>query len=211
MKALEKDRARRYATANAFATDVHRYLNDETVQAYPPTGWYRVWKFARRNKRLLVTGTMVTAALFAGIVGTTWQAIRATNALSSATTEAERANRESQRAANEAQRATMAAQQGRTEAAIARAVNDFLNYDLLAQATPFNDADREVKLRTVVERAAAKIDGRFRDQPLVEAAIRQTLGNVYNSLGKTRGRKNSFSGPCKSAAACWVRTTLLRR
>ena len=50
MKCLEKDRNRRYETANGFAADVQRYLNDEPVQACPPSAWYRFRKFARRNK-----------------------------------------------------------------------------------------------------------------------------------------------------------------
>src|SRR5262249_18480668 len=50
MKALEKDRNRRYETANAFAADVQRYLNNEPVQACPPSALYRFRKFARRNK-----------------------------------------------------------------------------------------------------------------------------------------------------------------
>jgi serine/threonine protein kinase len=55
MKALEKDRNRRYETASAFAADVQRYLHDEPVQACPPSAWYRFRKFARRNKRTLAT------------------------------------------------------------------------------------------------------------------------------------------------------------
>ena len=50
MKALEKDRTRRYETANGFAADVQRYLADEPVEACPPSAWYRFRKFARRNK-----------------------------------------------------------------------------------------------------------------------------------------------------------------
>src|SRR5262249_51095061 len=59
MKALEKDRNRRYETATAFAADVQRYLHDEPVQACPPSRWYRLRKFARRNKR----GVAVAASL----------------------------------------------------------------------------------------------------------------------------------------------------
>jgi hypothetical protein len=51
MKALEKDRNRRYETANGFAQDVQRYLADEPVQAYPPSASYRLRKYVRRNKR----------------------------------------------------------------------------------------------------------------------------------------------------------------
>jgi serine/threonine protein kinase/Flp pilus assembly protein TadD len=60
MRALEKDRNRRYETANSFAEDVQRYLNDEAVQACPPSAWYRFRKFARRNKtRLAITGLIL--------------------------------------------------------------------------------------------------------------------------------------------------------
>src|SRR5262249_36547821 len=63
LKALEKDRNRRYATANALAADVQRYLHDEPVQACPPSAWYRFGKFARRNKAALVTATAVALAV----------------------------------------------------------------------------------------------------------------------------------------------------
>jgi WD40 repeat protein/serine/threonine protein kinase len=66
MKCLEKDRNRRYETAAALAADVHRYLHDEPVQACPPRTLYRFLKFARRNKRVLLTG----AALFMALVVT---------------------------------------------------------------------------------------------------------------------------------------------
>jgi WD40 repeat protein/serine/threonine protein kinase len=80
MKALEKDRGRRYETANAFAVDVQRYLNDEQVHACPPSAWYRFRKFARRNKVVLTTTALVAAALLGGIAVATWQAVRATQA-----------------------------------------------------------------------------------------------------------------------------------
>ena len=71
MKALEKDRNRRYETANGFAMDVQRYLADEPVQACPPSAGYRLRKFVRRNKRALLTMAVVAIAvlLAAGSVG----------------------------------------------------------------------------------------------------------------------------------------------
>jgi WD40 repeat protein/serine/threonine protein kinase len=63
MKCLEKDRGRRYETANGLAMDVQRHLNDEPVQAFPPSSWYRFGKFARRNKRALVTATLLGVML----------------------------------------------------------------------------------------------------------------------------------------------------
>jgi eukaryotic-like serine/threonine-protein kinase len=80
MKTLEKDRNRRYETANGLAMDVQRYLNDEPVLACPPSTWYRLRKFARRNKGILLTvGFAVTALVLATVVSA-WQAIRATEA-----------------------------------------------------------------------------------------------------------------------------------
>jgi len=73
MKTLEKDRNRRYETAKDFAADVQRYLNDETVQACPPSAAYRFRKFARRNRGVLVTVTLTLVAvlLVAGSAGWT--------------------------------------------------------------------------------------------------------------------------------------------
>src|SRR5207247_4827268 len=78
MKALEKDRNRRYETASAFAADVQRYLNDEPVLACPPSFWYRFRKFGRRNRTALTMAAVLATALLLGIVATAWQAVRAT-------------------------------------------------------------------------------------------------------------------------------------
>jgi WD40 repeat protein/serine/threonine protein kinase len=67
MKALDKDRNRRYEMASAFAADVQRYLDDEPVQACPPSRWYRFRKFARRNKTVLATATAVGLAMLVAL------------------------------------------------------------------------------------------------------------------------------------------------
>ena len=77
MKALEKDRSRRYETANAFAADVQRYLKDEPVEACPPSALYRFRKFARRHKRGLLTAAVVALVVVltaAGSGGLIWRA-----------------------------------------------------------------------------------------------------------------------------------------
>src|SRR5437660_1599968 len=66
LKALEKDRTRRYDTASGFAADVLHYLHDEAVEACPPSAWYRFRKFARGNRRALATAIVVSAALALG-------------------------------------------------------------------------------------------------------------------------------------------------
>ena len=80
MKALEKDRNRRYETANGLAADLRRYLEDEPVQACPPSAGYRMRRLIRRNKLAISTVLLVAAALVVGIVVSTWQAMRARDA-----------------------------------------------------------------------------------------------------------------------------------
>jgi WD40 repeat protein len=83
MKAIEKDRARRYETANGLAMDVQRYLNDEAVQACPPSTWYRFRKFARRNSRAMASAAVLALAAIVGVT-----------ALATSTVLVSRANRE---------------------------------------------------------------------------------------------------------------------
>jgi serine/threonine protein kinase/WD40 repeat protein len=90
MKALEKDRNRRYESASAFAADVQRYLRDEPVQAYPPCPGYRLSKLVRRHKGPVLAAALVVLALVGGIVGTTWGLVRATDARAVAVQETER-------------------------------------------------------------------------------------------------------------------------
>ncbi len=80
LKSLEKDRTRRYETANGLALDVQRYLADETVVARPPSSAYRFQKLVRRNKLAFGAAGAVACALLLGIIATTWQAVRATHA-----------------------------------------------------------------------------------------------------------------------------------
>jgi hypothetical protein len=80
MKALEKDRSRRYETAYAFARDIQRYLADEPVEASPPSVRYRLRKFARKNRAALTSAAVILLLLLAGVAASTWQAIRATRA-----------------------------------------------------------------------------------------------------------------------------------
>src|SRR5262249_25185768 len=80
MKALEKDRSRRYETANALARDVQRYLADELVEARPPSAGYRLRKFASKHRAALATATAIAVLLVAGLSVSLWQMFRAINA-----------------------------------------------------------------------------------------------------------------------------------
>jgi tetratricopeptide (TPR) repeat protein len=93
MRCLEKDRGRRYETANGLGRDVQRYLADEPVEACPPSAAYRLRKFVRRNRGPMVAAGLVLLALVGGIVGTAWGLVRAEQARAA---EAERAEGERQ-------------------------------------------------------------------------------------------------------------------
>jgi tetratricopeptide (TPR) repeat protein len=156
-RALEKDKTRRYESAAELAADIRRYLHDEPIVARPPSTTYQLQKFARRHKAVVSGIAAVFVVLALGVAASTWEAVQA-------------------------QRAQKKAQQ---QAAIAEAVNDFLQKDLLGQASAYNQAtlDPNLTVRTALDRAAQNIHGKFAGQPEVEAAIRQTIGRTYGDLG----------------------------
>jgi serine/threonine protein kinase/tetratricopeptide (TPR) repeat protein len=119
MKALEKDRNRRYETANAFAMDVQRYLADEPVQAGPPSRWYRLRKFMRRNKGPVLATAALLVMLLAGIVGTTAGLIQAMRAEEQATTDRDEKQASLTRLKEE--QGKLKKEQGRTAAALVKA------------------------------------------------------------------------------------------
>jgi hypothetical protein len=138
---------------------------------------------------------VVAAALITATAVSIWQAARATEAQHQADADRKQAEADRDRARTaegkaetNLERAREAEQRAATEAAIARAVNDFLQEDLLGQVTSvpgFSEAfagDPHLTVREALDRAAAKIGDRFQNQPLVEAAIRMTIGNAYKQL-----------------------------
>jgi non-specific serine/threonine protein kinase/serine/threonine-protein kinase len=203
MKALEKDRTRRYETANGLARDVERYLADEAVEACPPSPSYRLRKLARRHRALLATTSAFAALLILGALVSAALAIRATKAervarergaAAAAARDAEarsrlRAEQAEARARRERDAAVAERRRADREAATAQAVNDFLQEDLLAQASSQNQAspdvspDPDITVRTLLDRASDRIAGKFPGRPAVEAAIRHTIGQTYHDLG----------------------------
>jgi WD40 repeat protein/serine/threonine protein kinase len=101
MKALEKDRNRRYESANSLGRDVERYLHDEPVEACPPTAGYRLRKFARKHKAGLVTATAFVVLLLVGTAVSAWQAVLAQANENKANAHAAQAERKEQEAKNE--------------------------------------------------------------------------------------------------------------
>ena len=145
MKTLEKDRTRRYETANGLATDIERHLNNEPVVARPPSNLYRFQKLLRRNKLAFAAGATIAVVLVLAVVVSSSQALIARRA-------GRQAQNERQKAKSEAERAEAAA----TEAKMALSTSDFLqacrfiaedkDYDAVAylvaslRANPTNDA-----------------------------------------------------------------------
>jgi tetratricopeptide (TPR) repeat protein len=155
MKALEKDRGRRYETANGFGMDLQRYLSGEPVLAAPPSRRYRLRKFLRRNRAPVVAVGLIVLALLIGVIGTTLGLISADRAwrdeAAARVREGERADGEAserrravtaEKAAkdNEA-RVVQALARAERERRISTAVRDFLHHRLLNQASAAKQAD----------------------------------------------------------------------
>jgi eukaryotic-like serine/threonine-protein kinase len=200
MKALEKDRTRRYETANGLAMDIRRYLAGEAVVAAPPSNAYRFKKFVKRNREMVSAGSAVAAALLIGVVAFAWQAKVASDQRDIAVA-AQQAEAE-QRKAADAARAEAVAQQtkaqaqeaeARKQAAIAEAVAKFQT-DMLAAVDPGNvptDPVTKEQMRdkvTVMQAMQAAITaldaGSLKDQPLVEARVRDMIGNTLRALAR---------------------------
>jgi eukaryotic-like serine/threonine-protein kinase len=115
MKALEKDRSRRYESSSALAADIQRYLSDEPVLACPPTTMYRFQKFARKHKPALATAAAIALCLILGTTVSAWQAARATTAEAQANANATQAQASSQEAKEKAQEATTQRDEAHTQ------------------------------------------------------------------------------------------------
>ncbi len=208
MKALEKDRTRRYETANGFAADVQRYLAGEPVVAHPPSMGYRLKKFVRRNRGQVIAASLVFVALLAGIVGTSWGLVQArtqeakarrqegiarekeqeaneekTKALAAAEKERNAKQREAKRADGEKK----AKEEAERNLAFAKKGNEILG-SVFAGLDPklsygtvaeFRDA-----LKANLQKAVKELDGSAIGDPLVVAEMQNTLGLSLQGLGE---------------------------
>jgi eukaryotic-like serine/threonine-protein kinase len=205
MKCLEKDRARRYDTANALATDLRRYLRHEPVLAGPPGAAYRISKFIRRHRVPMAAASGMALALLAGVVGIAL----ALNEAQQQRAAAELARTEATQRAIELERVaefqssllgeldperigqallrdmTMRLEQAVAEQDLPPGQRENLRRSFESVSRHINPTDiaRSMLDETLLARAVLAIDREFGDQPLIEAALRQTVGEVYSGLG----------------------------
>jgi tetratricopeptide (TPR) repeat protein/tRNA A-37 threonylcarbamoyl transferase component Bud32 len=176
MKALEKDRARRYETTSALARDIERYLHDEVVEARPPSAGYRLRKFVRRHKGQVLAASLVVLTLVLGTIGTTCGLVWA---------EQRRRESETARKHEEEQRK------------YAQAIADFVRDDFLALTSVEGQyrfgggaeeaaLNKDTTLRQLLDRAAGKLSRRRDLDPRTEAELNWIVGVNYRAIGEAK-------------------------
>jgi tetratricopeptide (TPR) repeat protein len=186
MKALAKERERRYASAVGLADDLERFLNHEPVSAGPPTAAYRLRKFVRRNRVQVAAAGLVLLALAMGVVGTTLGLIEARRQARIAIGEA-RAKEEA-RLAEAAQRQIADEQRERAEKRLGQVtkMNDILG-SIFNDLNPANAQKDGKPLSAVLGerlvRATAEIEGEATGDPLAVARMQRILGLSQFGLG----------------------------
>ncbi len=203
MKCLEKDRSRRYETANALAEELRRYLHDEPVLAGPPSAVYRMSKFAKRHGAALVVAGLVAAALAgAAVVSTVFglNAVRAQADTLAALGERDEALAAERERSDEL--ASVVVFQSDQLASIEPSVMGERMRDAMLAGAPdkaraeLAELTREINFtnlatgtleQSVFARSLEAIRSRFEDQPLVQAELLQTLANTMRELGMLEG------------------------
>jgi tetratricopeptide (TPR) repeat protein len=174
MKALEKDRSRRYETADALARDIERYLRDEAVEACPPSKVYRMRKFVSRHRALVLGSALVALTLICGFIGTTWGLVRAV-------VESKRADAEKEKA--------LAAE------ADTRVFSDFLLYQVLTAARLQSAAQQvpvNLTIAEAIKEAEKHIAEHFKDRPTAEADARHAFGVIWRNMRQFDAAQDHF-------------------
>jgi serine/threonine protein kinase/tetratricopeptide (TPR) repeat protein len=159
LKALAKDRDQRYASVTAFADDLRRFLDDQPVLAMPPRVGYRLRKFVRRNRVLVVAAGLVVVALLGATVLASLGLMEA---------------RESER------RALASAATAERERLAAEATTEFV-VNLFRAANPMNESGPEVTAGDLLRQGEERIDD-LSGQPGIQAELLAALGGAYYGL-----------------------------
>ena len=189
MRCLEKDRTRRYDTANGLANDIERHLHNEPVAARPPSRAYRFQKLVRRNKLAFAAASAVAAALVIGLGLSTWLFLR------------EQAAHARALAAEKVQ--TQLRQQAQAEAKKSEQVAQFLKDMLQGVGPSFTRGRDTTMLKEILDKTAERVGRDLKDQPEVEAELRSTLGEVYAALGQYVRAEEMHRAAVKLRTALW--------
>jgi serine/threonine protein kinase/predicted negative regulator of RcsB-dependent stress response len=201
MKAIEKDRSRRYQTAGALARELQHYLDDEPVEACPPSAAYRLHKFVRRNRASVAVVALVGAALVLGSGVSVWQALRAGQAERVAKshllaereanrqTDAARAKADEARQEAERQRDRALQAEGNAQANLLKARRAVDDYFTLVSESPLLDVPGLQPLRRQLLEAALRYHKEFLAQhpenPQLEADVAASFcraAHIYHAL-----------------------------
>ncbi len=186
MKCLEKDRTRRYETANGLAADIRRHLNNEPVVACPPSAAYRFQKMVRRNKLAVGAVTGVAVALVTGLGIAAWQYFEKSHAFNLAIAAEQRAQESAAKEAAHRKQAEANEQKAKTEAAKSRQVSKVLK-EMLGAAGPSVALGRDATvLREMLEKTSVRIGQELKDQPEVQGDIYSTIGSTFVDMGDHR-------------------------
>lgn len=186
-KALEKDKARRYASVAEFSSDMDRHLRSEPIAARRPSMMYQLGKFARRNTALVGGVAVAFVLLVASVLVTSILYLQAETARVNAQTERDAAieARSSLREANEAL-------EDETDKLVN--VNTFMRR-MLESANPLGEigyASKDITVLEMLDREAATLDQSFADRPAMEAAMRSTFGSIYAGLGRYADAEDQY-------------------
>lgn len=157
MQAIEKDRERRYQTANALADDCERYLNRQPIVARPPSAGYLLSRFVRRNRAAVAGVSIAFVAVLIGAIAATVGFLRATEAELEALREAE----------------------------TSRQVSEFL-VGLFEISDPSESRGNSITAREVLDTAVAKVDDELVSEPEIRSRLMNTMAQVYGNLGLYR-------------------------
>ena len=208
MRALEKDRERRYESPGALADDVLRHIEHEPVLAGPPSTVYRLRKLARRHRGAAVGVAVAAVGLLGALVVLGWSVLRVSDERdlaqlaqgqeAQARLEAE-VSRDAAREAQDLAEQRLIAAQGALDAS--REVTRFLG-DMLSAASP-DDLGLDATVLSVLERAAPSIGRRFADRPYVESELQLTVGTTYRSLGRVSLAREHLTRAIALSSSLW--------
>lgn len=201
MRALEKDRDRRYEMPALLAADLRRHLSHEPVLAGPPSTVYRLLKLARRHRGAAAGAAVAAVGLVGALIVLAWSVLRVSDERDLAQGSRDAAERSAEVAQDSQALAEQRLGAAEESLAASRAVTRFLGH-MLGAASP-DDLGLEATVLSVLDRAAPSIGSRFADRPYVESELRLTVGTTYRSLGHLGLAREHLERAVVLSASLW--------